>query len=425
MSITVLKNATLSDGSRADITIEGQMVTEIGSSIAPGIDCSGLIAMPAFVDVHTHLREPGFEASETVLSGTKSAAAGGYGAVMAMANTSPVADNANVVEKVASLGFDAGYAFVQPIGAVTLGLAGAELSGIVAMNQSRAKVTMFSDDGNCVFDPSLMRSALLEVKRFDGVIAQHAQDPTLTQGSQMNAGALATELGLKGWPAIAEEAIIERDAKLAEEAGARLHICHLTTAGAVEVVRWAKKRGVRITAEVTPHHLLLTEELVRSYDPVYKVNPPLRKTEDTLALRAAVLDGTIDVIGTDHAPHSSEKKQCEWQNAAFGMVGLEHAASVLQEVLIEEGGGGWAQFASLMSTKPAEIGGLAHFGSLAVGSRANITLLDPSARRVILSQTHSKSSNNPFAGITLPGAIEHTIFNGVFTYRNRRLEELK
>jgi dihydroorotase len=425
MSITVLKNATLSDGSRADITIEGQMVTAIGSSMAPGIDCSGLIAMPAFVDVHTHLREPGLEASETVLSGTKSAAAGGYGAVMAMANTSPVADNANVVEKVASLGLDAGYAFVQPIGAVTLGLAGAELSGIVAMNQSRAKVTMFSDDGNCVFDPSLMRSALLEVKRFDGVIAQHAQDPTLTQGSQMNAGALATELGLKGWPAIAEEAIIERDAKMAEETGARLHICHLTTAGAVEVVRWAKKRGVRITAEVTPHHLLLTEELVRSYDPVYKVNPPLRKTEDTLALRAAVLDGTIDVIGTDHAPHSSEKKQCEWQNAAFGMVGLEHAASVLQEVLIEEGGRDWAQFASLMSTKPAEIGSLAHFGSLAVGSRANITLLDPSAKRAILSQTHSKSSNNPFSGITLPGAIEHTIFNGVFTYRNRKIEELK
>jgi dihydroorotase len=342
-----------------------------------------------------------------------------------MANTSPVADNANVVEKVASLGLDAGYAFVQPIGAVTLGLAGAELSGIVAMNQSRAKVTMFSDDGNCVFDPSLMRSALLEVKRFDGVIAQHAQDPTLTQGSQMNAGALATELGLKGWPAIAEEAIIERDAKLAEETGARLHICHLTTAGAVEVVRWAKKRGVRITAEVTPHHLLLTEELVRSYDPVYKVNPPLRKTEDTLALRAAVLDGTIDVIGTDHAPHSNEKKQCEWQNAAFGMVGLEHAASVLQKILIDEGGRDWGQFASLMSTKPAEIGGLAHFGSLAVGSRANITLLDPSAKREILSQTHSKSSNNPFAGITLPGVIEHTIFNGVFTYRNRKLEELK
>ena len=425
MSITVLKNATLADGSNADITIEGQIVTAIGTSMAPGIDCSGLIALPAFVDVHTHLREPGFEASETVLSGTKSAAAGGYGALMAMANTSPVADNASVVEQVATLGLASGYAFVQPIGAVTLGLAGAELSSIEAMNQSKAKVTMFSDDGNCVFDPSLMRAALSEVKRFDGVIAQHAQDPTLTQGSQMNAGALATELGLKGWPAIAEEAIIERDAKLAEEAGARLHICHLTTAGAVEVVRWAKKRGVRITAEVTPHHLLLTEELVRSYDPVFKVNPPLRRAEDTLALRAAVLDGTIDVIGTDHAPHSNEKKQCEWQNAAFGMVGLEHAASVLQEVLIEQGGGNWDQFVSLMSSKPAEIGGLAHFGSLAVGSRANITLLDPSARRTILPQTFSKSSNNPFAGATLPGAVEHTIYNGIFTYRNRKLQELK
>lgn len=425
MKPIVLKNVTLPDGTGADITIEGDLVSAIGSSIESGIDCSGLIAMPGFVDVHTHLREPGFEASETVLSGTRSAAAGGYTAVMAMANTSPVADSAEVVEQVASLGSNSGYAFVQPIGAVTAGLASTQLAAIDAMHSSAAEVTMFSDDGMCVFDADIMREAMLKVKRFDGVIAQHAQDPNLTQGSQMTSGALATELGLKGWPAIAEEAIIERDAKLAEETGARLHICHLTTAGAVEVVRWAKKRGIRITAEVTPHHLLLTEELVRSYNAVYKVNPPLRSSEDTLALRAAVLDGTIDVIGTDHAPHSREKKECEWQNAAFGMVGLEHAASVLQEVLIEQGGGSWEHFVALMSAKPAEIGGLGAFGSLRVGSKANITLLDPNAWRTIASETNSKSSNNPFAGVTLPGVIEHTIFNGVFTYRNQRLQELK
>lgn len=425
MKPIVLKNASLQDGKTADITIEGDVITAIGSSLSAGIDCSGLVALPGFVDVHTHLREPGFEASETVLSGTQSAAAGGYTAVMAMANTSPVADNADVVEQIAKLGFDSGYAFVQPIGAVTKALAGVELSDISRMKSSRANVTMFSDDGMCVFDPELMRAAMLQVKKFDGVIAQHAQDPGLTQGSQMNAGALAIELGLKGWPAIAEESIIERDAMLAEETGARLHICHLTTAGAVEVVRWAKKRGIRITAEVTPHHLLLTQELVRSYNPVYKVNPPLRSDEDTLALRAAVVDGTIDVIGTDHAPHSREKKECEWQNAAFGMVGLEHAASVLQEVLIEQGGGDWTRFASMMSAKPAQIGNLSDFGSLRVGSKANVVLLDPSAKRSISRETHSKSTNNPFAGQLLPGAIEHTIFNGVFTYRNQKLQELK
>jgi dihydroorotase len=239
----------------------------------------------------------------------------------------------------------------------------------------------------------------------------------------MNAGALATELGLAGWPAAAEESIIERDALLAESTGSRLHICHLTTAGAVDVVRWAKKRGINITAEVTPHHLMLTEELVRSYDSVYKVNPPLRRHEDTLALRAGLLDGTIDVIGTDHAPHSAEKKECEWQNAAFGMVGLEHAASVLQEVLIN-GGGDWQRFAQILSTKPAQIAGLADQGTLEIGAVANIALVDPTAKRLIATRTHSKSANNPFAGITLPGEIVHTIFRGRFTVKDSKLKEL-
>lgn len=413
---TVLHNVTLASGESADVEITNGVVSAIGK-VGPGIDCSGLVALPGFVDIHTHLRQPGFEASETVLTGSQSAAAGGYTAVLAMANTAPVADSAGVVEQVMQLGIEAGYVQVQPIGAVTKGLLGEELAALGSMAASRAKVRVFSDDGNCVHDPLLMQRALQYVKGFDGVIAQHAQEPKLTQGAQMNDGALATELGLKGWPAVAEEAIIARDALLAEQTGARLHICHLTTAGAVDVVRWAKRRGIQITAEVTPHHLMLTEELVRGYDPTFKVNPPLRTKEDTIALREAVLDGTIDALGTDHAPHSVEKKDCEWEAAAFGMVALEHAASVLQEVVIS-GGGDWQRFSSLISTKPAEIARLEGQGNLVVGAPANIALIDPTAKRTIEAKTHSKSANNPFAGIELPGQIVHTIFRGKFTVQD-------
>jgi dihydroorotase len=419
---TVLSNVTLESGKSADIAIENGLVAEIGK-LGAGIDCSGLIALPGFVDVHTHLRQPGFDASETVLTGSKSGAAGGYTALMAMANTSPVADSAGVVEQVLELGIAAGYLQVQPIGAVTKGLEGLELAAIGSMANSRAKVRMFSDDGNCVHDPLLMQRALQYVKGFGGVIAQHAQEPRLTEGSQMNDGALATELGLKGWPAVAEESIIARDALLAEQTGARLHICHLTTAGAVDVIRWAKGRGIQITAEVTPHHLMLTEELVRGYDPIFKVNPPLRRTEDTLALRAALLDGTIDVLGTDHAPHSIEKKDCDWESAAFGMVGLEHAASVLQDVIIGAGGS-WELFAQVISRRPARIAGLENQGLLSVGSPANITLVDPSAKREISAHTHSKSSNNPFKGITLPGQVVHTLYQGKFTVNDSELQTI-
>ncbi len=413
---TVLHNVTLASGESADVEITNGVVSAIGK-VGPGIDCSGLVALPGFVDIHTHLRQPGFEASETVLTGSQSAAAGGYTAVLAMANTAPVADSAGVVEQVMQLGIEAGYVQVQPIGAVTKGLLGEELAALGSMAASRAKVRVFSDDGNCVHDPLLMQRALQYVKGFDGVIAQHAQEPKLTQGAQMNDGALATELSLKGWPAVAEEAIIARDALLAEQTGARLHICHLTTAGAVDVVRWAKRRGIQITAEVTPHHLMLTEELVRGYDPTFKVNPPLRTKEDTIALREAVMDGTIDALGTDHAPHSIEKKDCEWEAAAFGMVALEHAASVLQEVVIS-GGGDWQRFSSLISTKPAEIARLEGQGNLVVGAPANIALIDPTAKRTIEAKTHSKSANNPFAGIELPGQIVHTIFRGKFTVQD-------
>ena len=420
----VLKGASLATGEKVDLKIENGLIVEIGSVSESGIDCSGLVLLPGFVDVHTHLREPGFEASETILSGSRSAAAGGYTAVCSMANTHPVSDTAALVEQVHELGVAAGYVEVHPIGAVTKGLAGKELAEISAMASSKAQVRIFSDDGSCVFDPELMEQALVQVKKFGGVVAQHAQDPALTPNAQMNQGALATELGLAGWPAIAEEKIIERDALLAEKTGARLHICHLTTAGAVEIVRWAKSRGISITAEVTPHHLLLTQELVRSYDPVFKVNPPLRQTEDTLALQEALIDGTIDVLGTDHAPHSAEKKDCEWDAAAFGMVGLENAAGVLQQVLIESGRSDWTRFAEVISTKPALLAGLKDQGALAIGSVANITLIDPSVQRVVTAKTQSKSSNNPFAGMKLPGQVVMTIYRGRFTVQDRELVSL-
>lgn len=420
----VLKNATLSSGDKADIKVEGGVIVEIGSVAEAGIDCSGMLALPGFVDVHTHLREPGFEASETILSGSRSAAAGGYTAICSMANTHPVSDSAELVEQVFELGIAAGYVDVQPVGAITRGLEGSELSDMADMANSRARVRIFSDDGICVFSPEVMEQALLEVKKFGGVVAQHAQDPTLTQNAQMNQGALATELGLIGWPAIAEEKIIERDVLLAQKTGSRLHICHLTTAGAVDIVRWAKSKEIRVTAEVTPHHLLLTQELVRSYDPVYKVNPPLRRSEDTLALQDALVDGTIDILGTDHAPHSAEKKDCEWDQAAFGMVGLENAAAVLQQVLIESGRSTWARFESVISTQPALLAGLEDHGRLDVGAVANITIIDPGAQRLVKAQSHSKSSNNPFAGMKLPGQVVMTIYRGRFTVQDRELVSL-
>lgn len=419
----VLKGASTSNGEVLDIKIESGVITELGHLADSGLDCTGLIALPGFVDVHTHLREPGFEASETVLTGSRSAAAGGYTAVLSMANTAPVSDTAELVEEVWDLGKQAGYVDVQPVGAVTKNLAGQELSEISQMATSRANVKVFSDDGMCVFDPDLMEKALIQVKGFGGVIAQHSQDPSLTPSAQMNESALSTELGLRGWPRVAEEKIIERDAMLAKKTGSRLHVCHLTTAGAVEVLRWAKAKGIAITAEVTPHHLLLTEELVRSYDPVYKVNPPLRLKEDTIALQAALVDGTIDVIGTDHAPHSKEKKECEWDAAAFGMVGLENAASVAQQVLIDSGASNWQRFADVMSTIPAKIAGLADHGKLAVGAVANLTLIDPNSVREISSNTYSKSTNNPFAGVRLPGEVVMTIYRGEFTVKDRRLVE--
>ena len=427
MSKILIQGATLPNGTVADIAIEGDKITAVGTGLstdgASVIDAKGLVALPGLVDLHTHLREPGFEQSETILTGSQSAAAGGFTAVHAMANTLPVQDTAGVVEQVQRIGFEAGYVDVVPVGAVTVGLDGKQLAELGAMANSKARVRVFSDDGKCVHDPVLMRRALEYVKAFGGVIAQHAQEPRLTEGAQMNEGKVSAELGLTGWPSVAEESIIARDVLLAEHVGSRVHICHLSTAGSVEIVRWAKARGINVTAEVTPHHLLLTDELARSYDAVYKVNPPLRTQEDVIALRAALVDGTIDIIATDHAPHPAEAKDCEWQAAAFGMLGLEIAASVAQDVLIDSGASNWQRLAEVLSHNPARIGSLDEQGQeIAAGSIANITLIDPSVKREI-STSHSKSSNNPYRGLTLPGAVVHTIYRGYPTLANGVLAE--
>jgi len=341
MSAWVLKGASLLGGSAVDVVLDDGVIAELGVGLsragADVLDADGLVLLPGLVDLHTHLREPGREDAETVETGTAAAAVGGFTAVHAMANTDPVADTAGVVEQVWHLGRRAGHCDVHPVGAVTVGLEGEQLAELGAMAESAASVRVFSDDGRCVSDAVLMRRALEYVKAFDGVVAQHAQEPRLTSDAQMNESAVSGVLGLRGWPAVAEEAIIARDVLLAGHVGSRLHVCHVSTAGSVEIIRWAKGRGIDVTAEVTPHHLLLTDELVRTYDPVYKVNPPLRTADDVAALREALADGTIDIVATDHAPHAVEDKDCEWAAAAFGMVGLETALGVVATTMVDTG----------------------------------------------------------------------------------------
>lgn len=435
MTRILITHATILGEETRDVLIDAGRITDIApaGSLSPSddehttvIDGEGLVLLPGLVDLHTHLREPGREDAETVLSGSRAAALGGFTAVHAMANTSPVADTAGVVEQVWRLGREAGYADVIPVGAVTVGLAGEQLAELGAMNRSAANVTIFSDDGMCVHDPVLMRRALEYVKAFDGIVAQHAQDPKLTAGAQMNEGIVSAELGLTGWPSVAEESIIARDVLLAKHVGSRLHVLHVSTAGSVEIIRWAKNQGIAVTAEVTPHHLLLDDELIRDYNPVYKVNPPLRTAADVEALRAGLADGTIDTIGTDHAPHSREHKDCEWNAAAFGMTGLETALSVIQHAMVDPGLMTWAQVAKVFSITPAEISGLADHGRpIAAGEPANLTLVDPKARRVIVPEEQATAStNSPYRGLELPGRIVATILHGQPTVLGGELVDL-
>lgn len=421
-SILISAGSIIGD-KRADILIKDGVIVEIAEGISAGdatvIDASDCVVLPGFVDLHTHLREPGRENAETIATGSLAAARGGYVAVSAMANTLPVADTAAIVEQVASIGKSVGLVDVFPIGAVTKGLEGHELADLGSMATSKAQVRIFSDDGNCVSDPLLMRRALEYVKQFGGVIAQHAQDPRLTEGAQMNEGVIASTLGLKGWPAVAEESIIARDILLANMVDSRLHICHVTTRGGVEIIRWAKSQGMKVTAEVTPHHLLLTDELAESYDPIYKVNPPLRTQSDVEALREGLVDGTIDIIGTDHAPHPVESKECEWQNAAFGMVGLETAFPILYSTLIKSGRISWKRAAEVMSTTPAAIAGYANHGRpIAVGEPANLAVINPTGTLVVdRAQLASKSKNTPFHGMEFEGTVVATVFNGHLTHK--------
>ncbi len=426
----LIVGASLEGGDRADILIADGRIAEVGTGLSSAgarrIDADGLVALPGLVDLHTHLREPGYEASETILTGTRAAAAGGFTAVFAMPNTSPVADTAGVVEQELALGEAAGYATVQPIGAVTVGQKGERLAELGAMAESRAQVRVFSDDGFCVFDPLIMRRALEYVKAFDGVIAQHAQDPRLTEGAQMNEGVVSAELGLAGWPAVAEESIIARDVLLAEHVGSRLHVCHLSTAGSVDIIRWAKKRGINVTAEVTPHHLLLTDDLVRGYDARYKVNPPLRREEDVLAVREGLADGTIDIVATDHAPHPAENKSCEWAAAANGMVGLESALRVVHLAMVETGLLGWDDVARVMSRTPARIGRLTGHGTpLVAGEPAELVLYDPSAGGTFTTEDlRGRGVNSPYLGRELPGSVRWTIHQGAATVADGVLREV-
>lgn len=422
----LLKNVNIKGESNHDVLIDDQKIKQIAkpntinAPDAQTFDLTGKILLPGLVDLHTHLREPGREDSETIETGSKAAAVGGFTAVHAMANTLPVADTAGVVEQVWNLGQRIGLVDVVPVGAVTVGLNGEQLAELSAMAQSRANVKIFSDDGKCVHDPVLMRRALEYVKAFGGVIAQHAQEPRLTQNSQMNESLLSGQLGLVGWPSVAEESIVARDVLLTEHVDSKLHICHASTSGTVEILKWAKQRGIKVTAEVTPHHLLLTEDYCREYDARFKVNPPLRSKEDLNALQEALATGVIDVVATDHAPHPAEDKEGEWNQAAFGMTGLETALSVVATVMMAKNQMNWSDIARVMSETPAKIAQLTDHGRpIKENEIANLCVVDPNMEWTVdANQTQSLSKNNPYHGLKLKSKVIHTIHKGKFTFKS-------
>ncbi len=428
MNLLITGALLYGQGEPTDVLLGDGEILRIGPDLpaadAEVLDATGLVLLPGFVDLHTHLREPGREDTETIETGSAAAALGGYTAVFAMANTDPVADSAVVVEHVHARGREVGLVDVHPVGAVTVGLRGEQLAELGAMNASRAAVRVFSDDGRCVADPLLMRRALEYATALDVVIAQHAEEPRLTVGAQAHEGPTAARLGLAGWPRAAEEAIVARDCLLARDAGARLHVCHVSTAGTTAVLGRAKDDGVRVSAEVTPHHLLLDDSRLHTYDPVNKVNPPLREAGDVTAVRAALAAGVIDCVATDHAPHAPQDKDTEFAAARPGMLGLQTALSVVVEAMVRTGLLDWRGVARVMSERPAAIAGLPDHGRpLEVGEPANLVLVDPAATWTVRgAELASLSTNTPYEGMTLPARVVTTILRGRPTVRSGEVQ---
>ena len=425
MSLLIKGVLLYGEGDPVDVLVDDGQIAEIGAEVsapdgADVIDAGGKVLLPGFVDLHTHLREPGREYAEDIETGSAAAALGGYTAVFAMANTDPVADSPVVTDHVWHRGQQVGLVDVHPVGAVTVGLKGAQLTEMGLMAAGVGRVRMFSDDGVCVHDPLIMRRALEYAGGIGVLIAQHAEEPRLTVDAVAHEGPNAARLGLAGWPRSAEESIVARDAILARDAGARVHICHASTAGTVELVRWAKEQGISITAEVTPHHLLLDDERLESYDGRNRVNPPLREASDALALRQALADGVIDCVATDHAPHAEHEKMCEFAVARPGMLGLQTALSVVVETMVRPGLMTWRDVARVMSESPAGIVGLPDQGRpLEVGEPANLTVVDPDATWTVSgADLASRSGNTPYEAMTLPAVVALTLLRGKVTARD-------
>nr|WP_314144238.1 dihydroorotase [uncultured Rhodococcus sp.] len=411
------------EGPETDVLITGEEIAGIGSDLdadgAEVVDARGQILLPGFVDMHTHLREPGREDTETIETGSAAAALGGYTAVFAMANTDPVADSVVVTDHVWRRGQEVGLVDVHPVGAVTVGLKGKQLAEMATMAAGIGRVKMFSDDGHCVDDPLIMRRALEYSSSLGVLIAQHAEEPRLTVGAVAHEGPTAARLGLAGWPRAAEESIVARDALLARDAGARVHICHASTAGTVELMKWARGQGISITAEVTPHHLLLDDSRLETYDAINKVNPPLREKSDVDALRKGLADGVIDCVATDHAPHAEQDKCCEFSIARPGMLGLETALSIVVDTMVTPGLLDWRGVARVMSERPAQIVGLADQGRpIEVGEIANLTLVDPNASWTVAgNKLASVAHNTPFEDMTFSTKVTTTVLRGRITVR--------
>ncbi|GAB3206315.1 dihydroorotase [Nocardia tengchongensis] len=427
MSILIKNVFLYGEGEAVDVLLADGEIREIGAGLnapdAEVVDGKGQYLLPGFIDLHTHLREPGREDTETIESGSAAAALGGYTAVFAMANTSPVADTSVITDHVWKRGQEVGLVDVHPVGAVTVGLEGKQLAEMGTMAAGVGAVRMFSDDGHCVYDPLIMRRALEYANSLGVLIAQHAEEPRLTKGAVAHEGPNASRLGLAGWPRAAEESIVARDALLARDAGARVHICHASTAGTVELLKWAKSQGISITAEVTPHHLLLDDSRLETYDAVNRVNPPLRESSDVAALRQALSEGVIDCVATDHAPHAEQDKCCEFAAARPGMLGLETALSIIVETMVNPGLLDWRGVARVMSENPARIVGLDDQGRpLAVGEPANLALIDPATEWTVeANNLASIARNTPFQAMTLPAKVTATFLRGRLTARDGKI----